>query len=152
MPELPDVETMRRYFERTSLGREVAYVDAIAPRVLDNTTPGELQAAFKGKRFASARRHGKYLFASAGGLWLVLHFGMTGALAFKESGPLPAHTRVVFGFIGGSRLCFVDTRMFGRAGITEDIDEFIKRKKLGPDALSMGFGPFRAALGRTKRA
>ncbi|MBE7414373.1 MAG: DNA-formamidopyrimidine glycosylase [Deltaproteobacteria bacterium] len=151
MPELPDVETMRRYFERTSLRKRVAEVEITTPRVIDGS-PGEFQAALKGRRFTSVRRHGKYLFASAKGPWLVLHFGMTGGLEFKAAGkPAPPHSRVAFGFADGSRLFFFDTRMFGRAGISDDIDDFIRRKGLGPDALSIGFGQFRAALKKTRR-
>lgn len=151
MPELPDVETMRRYFERTSMGKRVAEVEIMTPRVLDGS-PGEFRAALKGRRFTSTRRHGKYLFASADGPWLVLHFGMTGGIEFKTDGKAPPpHSRVAFGFDDGSRLYFFDTRMFGRAGISGDVDEFIRRKRLGPDALSIDFGPFRAALKKTRR-
>lgn len=142
---------MRRYFEKTSLRKRVVEVGIITPRVLDGS-PEEFQAALMGRLFISTRRHGKYLFASAEGPWLVLHFGMTGGLEFKAAGgPPPPHTRVAFGFADGSRLYFFDMRMFGRAGITDDVDAFIERKKLGPDALSIKFGPFRAALRKTRR-
>jgi len=151
MPELPDVETMRRYFERTSLGKRVERVEIIAPKVLE-ASPEEFRAALEGKRFTSTRRRGKYLFASTEGPWLVLHFGMTGRLELKsEDAQMPRHSRLAFGFPGGSRLYFVDMRMFGRAGITDDVGAFIERKRLGPDALEIGFAQLRAALRRTSR-
>lgn len=128
MPELPDVEAMRRYIERTSIGKEIGYVDVRASRMLEGTGAIELDAALRGRAFTSARRHCKYLFAAIDGIWLYMHFGMTGGLVFfKDTEPL--HARVVFGFRDGTCLAFVDTRMFGKAGLTKE-----RAKEANPSA------------------
>ena len=81
MPELPDVETFKRYIDSTSLHQRIDDVDVRNAYVLKGVSGRELARRLKGRRFESSRRHGKHLFVRAEEeLWLRLHFGMTGSL------------------------------------------------------------------------
>src|SRR5213592_4809663 len=112
MPELPDVETFKRYFDATSLHQRIGHVDVRDSYILKGISARELARGLKGRRFESSRRHGKHLFVRADGdLWLRLHFGMTGSLQyFKNDEQAPLHARVVFAFANNHRLAFDDQR------------------------------------------
>jgi formamidopyrimidine-DNA glycosylase len=150
MPELPDVETFKRYLDATSLHQRVDDVEVRNAYVLKDVSARELARRLKGHRFESSRRHGKHLFVHANeDLWLRLHFGMTGSLQyFKETEQTPPHTRVLFIFINDHRLAFDDQRQFGQIGLLKDVDEFLKKRVLGPDALDLDLGKFRKILGK----
>jgi formamidopyrimidine-DNA glycosylase len=137
MPELPDVENYGRYFKRHGLNKTITGVHVGDTRALDHISPKQLQARLVGAKFTVTRRHGKHLFAriSKGG-WLTMHFGMTGSLAaFKREKDEPSHDRVRFDFGRTDHLGYIDPRLFGRVGYTDDADTFIKAHKLGIDAL-----------------
>src|SRR5437867_5244175 len=154
MPELPDVESFRRYFDATSLHQRIDDVDVRNAYVLKGISGKELARRLKGRRFESTRRHGKHLFARTdGGTWLRLHFGMTGSLRyFKGEEKAPPHTRVLFVFAKDYRLAFDDQRKFGQVGLLEDVDEFLRKRALGPDALDIDVAEFKAKLARHRGA
>ena len=136
MPELPEVETFRRYIERTSLRRPVREIEVRNHVVLGKTPAEEIKRATEGSSFGSARRHGKQLFLelSKGG-FLTWHFGMTGEPVYYGDGEeAPRFERVSFAFDRG-RLAFDDPRMLGRIGVASSVEEFVKARRLGPDAL-----------------
>ena len=150
MPELPEVEIFKRYLDATSLHQRIDDVDVRNTYILKETSARKLARGLKGRRFESSRRHGKHLFVRADGeLWLRLHFGMTGSLQyFKNDEQAPRHARVLFVFANNHRLAFDDQRQFGQIGLLKDVDEFLKKRELGPDALDVGPGEFRKILGR----
>ena len=154
MPELPDVEIFKRYLDATSLHQRIADVDVRNAYILKNVTARELARGLKGRRFESSRRHGKHLFVRADGqIWLRLHFGMTGSLEyFKSDGHAPRHTRVLFLFANNHRLAFDDQRQFGQVGLLKDVDEFLKKRELGPDALDLNLTEFRKILKKRRGA
>jgi formamidopyrimidine-DNA glycosylase len=150
MPELPDVESFRRYLDRTSLRREVGRVRVLDPGSLREVSRQRLSRALKGRRFVETRRHGKHLFAALRDSdWLVMHFGMTGRLEYGEGSP-PAHTRVVYEFTDRSWLAFVDTRRLGFVSLAGDVDDYVRAEGLGPDALSLSYAELRDLL-RSRR-
>src|SRR5205823_13171820 len=108
MPELPDVESFRRYFDATSLHQRIDDVDVRSAYVLKGVSGRELARRLKERCFESSRRHGKHLFVRADAdLWLRLHFGMTGSLRyFKHAEQSPKHSRVLFIFANAHRLAF----------------------------------------------
>jgi len=146
MPELPDVETFKRYFDATSLHQRVGHVDVRDAYILKGISARELARGLKGRRFKSTRRHGKHLFVRADDdLWVRLHFGMTGSLQyFKHDEQAPRHTRVLFVFANAHSLAFEDQRKFGEIGLIEDVNDFLKKRALGPDALDIDLSQFRA--------
>src|SRR5206468_12664672 len=154
MPELPDVESFRRYFDATSLHQRIDDVDVRNAYVLKGVSGRELARRLKGRSFESTRRHGKHLFARAdSNVWLRLHFGMTGSRRyFKGEEKAPPHTRVLFVFAKDYRLAFDDQRKFGQVGLLEDVDEFLRKRALGPDALDIDVAEFKAKLARHRGA
>jgi formamidopyrimidine-DNA glycosylase len=145
MPELPDVETFKRYLDSTSLHQRISGVDVESAYVLKGVSARELAHRLKGRCFESSRRHGKHLFVRADGkLWLRLHFGMTGSLQyFKCEEQASKHTRVLFVFASTHCLAFEDQRKFGEVGLVKDVDKFLKKRALGPDALEISPSQFR---------
>src|SRR6266446_9077577 len=103
MPELPEVETFKRYLDSTSLHQRITNVEVRDAYVLKRVSARQLARRLKGRRFENSLRHGKHLFVRAGNkLWLRLHFGMTGSLEyFKHQEEAPKTARVVFRFVNG---------------------------------------------------
>ena len=154
MPELPEVETFKRYLDSTSLHQEITNVDVRDAYVLKRVSARQLARRLKGRRFESSHRHGKHLFVHAGNeLWLRLHFGMTGSLEYiKPDEVAPKTARVIFRFADNCRLAFDDQRKFGEIELTEDVDEFLQTRGLGPDALKISFSRFKAIVGKHRGA
>src|SRR5438876_9720398 len=145
MPELPDVETFKRYLNATSLHQRITGVDVRSAYVLKGVSARELARRLKERCFESSRRHGKHLFVRTDGdLWLRLHFGMTGSLRyFKHEEQAPNHTRVLVVFANAHCLAFEDQRKFGEVGLLKDVDEFLKKRVLGSNALDSRLPQFR---------
>jgi len=117
MPELPEVETIRRGLAPKLAGRRVLAVAAGEKRLRQQSSPAEFQQWMTGRRLKSPRRRGKYLlFNLEGGATLLIHLGMTGRLMLLPS-PSPSlpHVHLVFQMEGGLDLVFQDTRRFGQA-------------------------------------
>src|SRR4029077_7733518 len=154
MPELPDVETFKRYLDAMSLHQRISGVDVRSAYVLKGVSARELERRLKGRCFESSRRHGKHLFVRTNGdLWLRLHFGMTASLQYlKRREQAPKHTGVVFVFGNAHCLAFEDQRKFGEVGLLKDIDEFLKNRALGPDALDIRFPQFKEIFGKHRGA
>jgi formamidopyrimidine-DNA glycosylase len=154
MPELPDVETFKRYLNATSLHQRIANVDVRSAYLLKGVSARELERRLKRRRFESSRRHGKHLFVRTDGdFWLRLHFGMTGSIHyFKRPEQAPKHTRVFFVFANTHCLAFEDQRKFGEVGLIEDVNEFLKKRALGPDALDVSLGQFREIFAKHRGA
>ena len=150
MPELPDVLRFKSHLDRTALGRRIASVKVNDPLVVGRLGRRSLAEELPGRTLRRSRSHGKYLFARADppgarkpdrSIWVVFHFGMTGAFAFLRRGEAePRHSRVLFRFRDGSALVFVCPRRFGRVALVDRPEDLILRKGLGPDPLAPGFG------------
>ncbi len=136
MPELPDVEIFRRYFDSTSLNKKIVRADVKSPEMLTGVNKNDLIRKLKGNEFVSSSRHGKYFFGSLeNGYSLVLHFGMTGSLRFyQKKEEAPRYIRLLINFQDGS-LAFDNSRKLGLISLTQSIDDYIAKKNLGPDAL-----------------
>jgi len=145
MPELPEVEMFRKYFERHALGQTIARVRVLDARIVGTRKLGTLA----GRRFGSARRHGKHLFVDAGDFWLHMHFGMTGDLAYYTDEP-PRFARVIFDFDNGAHLAYEDMRLFGVVDLAPSPDQYILDHDLGPDPLKLDLRDFRRLLGRRR--
>jgi formamidopyrimidine-DNA glycosylase len=135
MPELPEVETIRREITPQITGSRISGITGSQPTLNPELTIH--RAWVEDRRIEGTSRHGKYLFVCLdSGPSLVFHFGMTGDLVLmSENDPVPPYCRAAVSFIDGSRLAFTDPRRFGRLGWIPDRDDFIRAKRLGPDAL-----------------
>ena len=154
MPELPDVETFKRYLDTTSLHQQISGVHVESAYVLKGVSGRELAHRLKGRCFESSRRHGKHLFVRVDGdIWLRLHFGMTGSLRyFQRNEQAPPHTRVLFIFANAHCLAFEDQRKFGEVGLVKDVDEFLRKRALGPDALDISLSQFKGIFEKHRGA
>lgn len=137
MPELPDVEVLKRYIKSTSLGRFIEGVEVRDLRVTRGVSARRFRYALRGRSIVKADRHGKYLFAGvSGGSWLVMHFGMSGSLSFYSRGEEePGYTRLVLKLSGFSALAYTSVRRLGFVSLVADVKMFIDAKGIGPDAL-----------------
>ncbi len=135
MPELPEVETIRREITPAIRARCLSRVSGFRPTI-DPQDP-YLETGVRGRCISDTSRHGKYLFAGLdAGCGLVIHFGMTGGLRYLGPGnPDPPYCRAHIVFEDGSRLAFTDPRRFGRIFSSRGLNELVAAKRLGPDAL-----------------
>jgi formamidopyrimidine-DNA glycosylase len=118
MPELPEVEVVRRGLAAGIAGRRVAGVTVLHPRPVRRhlAGPDDFAASLTGRTFGTPRRRGKYLWLPlVDGDAVMAHLGMSGQFRLDEPGsPLPPQCRVVLRFADdGSELRFADQRMFG---------------------------------------
>lgn len=150
MPELPEVETVRRSVGAALLGCRVEKAE-VARVKLRRPLDAGAWAALAGRRLTALDRKGKYLLARFGEAGAVVHLGMTGRLLVtQESEPRLPHTHVVLRFEGGWELRFVDPRRFGFAVIAaaSELELVPPLPALGPDPLA---GDVWAALARAAR-
>jgi formamidopyrimidine-DNA glycosylase len=163
MPELPEVEVVRRGLERWVAGRTVATVEVHHPRAVRRHLEGveHFTAALTGRTVAAAHRRGKYLWlplaepdGAPTGQALVAHLGMSGQLLVeKPSQPDGTHLRARFRFTdGGRELRFVDQRTFGGLAVEQAVGEGLPARlaHIAIDPLDESFDEagFTAALRR----
>jgi len=118
VPELPEVEVVRRGLAAGVTGRRIAAVEVLHPRPVRRHLPGpdHFAAELTGRTFTEPRRRGKYLWLPFDdGDALLAHLGMSGQFRLDPAdAPLPPNTRVLVTFTDGDpQLRFVDQRMFG---------------------------------------
>jgi formamidopyrimidine-DNA glycosylase len=118
MPELPEVETVRKGLARWVTGRQIGAVEVLHPRAVRRHVAGgaDFASALAGRTVTDVHRRGKYLWlALDSGDAVIGHLGMSGQmLLLDESEPPGPHLRVRFTFTdGGPQLRFVDQRTFG---------------------------------------
>lgn len=116
MPELPEVETVRRVLEPQLRGRRIVSLNAIRPQVLAYPDAETFRGRVIGAEIESMGRRGKFLlFHLRNGDTLVGHLRMTGTLlVLPPETPVGTHTHVIFSLDNGQQLRFTDMRRFGR--------------------------------------
>jgi formamidopyrimidine-DNA glycosylase len=156
VPELPEVETVRRGLEDHVVGRTIESVTVLHPRAVRRQPGGaaEFEAGLAGRSLDTARRRGKYLWLSVGEDALLAHLGMSGQLLVGEPGrELSPHVRITFTFKddGGPDLCFTDQRTFGHMWLVRDGAELpAPIAHIAPDPFEAAFDP--AALAQRLHA
>lgn len=136
MPELPEVETVRRQLERVWRGRAIERVQAGADNYFFVTPPATLRRKLRGERLQNLERRGKYLIAQfQSGQRLLLHLGMTGQFVARRL-PADGHVHLVFFLEGSQVVSFRDVRKFGKVELLPPQMSCPRLEKLGPDALS----------------
>jgi formamidopyrimidine-DNA glycosylase len=160
MPELPEVETIRRALVKPLEGRRITLAELTLPRLLLGFPPDDLPRRLKGQRIDAVVRRGKYLILELDKDSLVIHLGMTGQLTHaapddpvdprfrrtvtglqKPYGahPVDKHTHLTLSLDGGGKLMFRDPRTFGKLLLMpgKTWETHARLKKLGPEPLSM---------------
>ncbi len=113
MPELPEVETIKRQLAPIVEGRKLERLEILDPRWSRPLAPGELSSALEGRRVERLGRRGKYLVWSfSGDIYLAQHLRMTGSV-LVDPRPEPAHTRVRVRLRPKLLLAIADPRRFG---------------------------------------
>jgi formamidopyrimidine-DNA glycosylase len=143
MPELPEVETIRRDLLPLVQGRMItdAWVSPDAPRLVQLMDPREFERLLPGHRIEDVTRRGKYLVfrLDRGMLWAV-HLRMTGRLRHSAAdAPEVPYLRARFGLDDGDRLSFNDLRKFGMMWLVDDWS--LVDPGLGPEPLDGAFRP-----------
>ena len=126
MPELPEVEVIRRDLEREIVGKKIKSVEADGMRsIRRHHNRKQFANRLVGKKIIGVERRGKYILVHLDGAEvLVIHLGMSGQLLRTKGGRAPTakHTHVVITFTQGGQLRFVDPRTFGEMFVTETDD------------------------------
>jgi formamidopyrimidine-DNA glycosylase len=177
MPELPEVETVRRQLEPELVGKRIESASVIDERLTRPEPPRFLERAVGGREVTAVARRGKYLLIGLeGGRTLALHLRMTGNLLLRdpgaaatadlmksealgprlyESAPEPSHVRARFELDDGRELLFTDVRRFGQAVVLDagdQLDDFFAAR-LGVEPLSGELTPQRLlALAEGRKA
>src|SRR5271169_7048028 len=155
VPELPEVETVRRGLEHHVVGRTISSVRVLHPRAVRRQLagPAEFESALAGRSLDTAKRRGKYLWLSVGEDALLTHLGMSGQLLLVEPDrPLSPHVRIWFTFKDeGPDLRFTDQRTFGHMCVVRDGAELpAPIAHIAPDPFEAAFDP--VALARRLRS
>jgi formamidopyrimidine-DNA glycosylase len=143
MPELPEVETVRRDLEARVIGRTITscFVSDDAPRLVQLITRESFCDSLAGRRITGLRRRGKYLIVDLDDerAWVV-HRRMSGNILYRTpSDPPDDYTRAVFGLDDGHELRWTDLRKFGTMWLVEDATMVME--SLGPEPLDAEFTP-----------
>lgn len=160
MPELPEVETVRRGLQERALGQVVAQVEVGHRGILEDCSPEDLRR-LEGCTLDGCDRLGKYLLLRWSGAprpTLVVHLGMSGQLTFRRADeevvsgmvrlvsgyrkslgppPLDRHVHLRIAFRSGGEMVFRDPRRFGRVlWLAQEASTHPRLERLGPDAMS----------------
>lgn len=156
MPELPEVETVRRGLARAMVGRRIDRV-VVARRDLRRRLPDDFEDRLAGRVVTALARRAKYLIVALDdGAAVLAHLGMSGRMSIDrgEAGrPAGRHEHVVFALDDGARIRYADPRRFGLMAVAEPggLDDHELLAGLGPEPVSEAFdGPAlaRALAGR----
>src|SRR6266511_3883186 len=155
MPELPEVETIRRHLAPRMEGRRIERLDILDARWCRPVAPAEVVDAIQGRRIEALRRRGKYFdFALEDDVHLLWHLRMTGTLLYDPPAETP-YVRVRLRLDDGHELVFSDPRRFGTGELAFGPDELeaFYTARLGVEPLDEGFTVDRLrAIARSSRA
>jgi formamidopyrimidine-DNA glycosylase len=142
MPELPEVEVLRRSLEPHLVGDRIERVEVTNPSLREPVDVPRLRRAARGREIVALRRRSKYLLIDLEGGWtVVVHLGMSGRLTLAPAAEPPElHEHVAFHLRSGRRLRFRDPRRFGVvfAAKTAELDADPHFVHLGPEPLEPG--------------
>ncbi|MBC8528880.1 DNA-formamidopyrimidine glycosylase [Christensenellaceae bacterium NSJ-44] len=158
MPELPEVETIKRVLEPQLQGLTIDNVVINRPEVVAHPHGDEFCKLLTGQAFDRIERRGKFLLLLLNsGDRIIIHLRMTGCLLHTPADlPKEKHTHIVFRLNDGKDLRFSDTRRFGRLWLVKknEIDIYSGIERLGKEPLDSDFsaGYLIAHLGKRKKA
>jgi formamidopyrimidine-DNA glycosylase len=145
MPELPEVESVRRRLVPVLEGRTLGSVEIVDPRLTRPFAPDEVARALEGERVTALERRGKYLIVRfESGRALLIHLRMTGSLRHLTGGedpPADPYRRAVVTLDDGSDLAYRDVRRFGTWLLLDpgELEPYLDAR-VGPEPLERGFG------------
>ncbi|MBN2605410.1 MAG: DNA-formamidopyrimidine glycosylase [Bacilli bacterium] len=114
MPELPEVETVRRTLNKLINGEKILSIDVHYSKMIHEDTIEDFKNQLIGKTILDIKRYGKYLIFIFEDIALISHLRMEGKYFIKDqSEPVEKHEHIVFNFLSGSSLRYHDVRKFG---------------------------------------
>lgn len=143
MPELPEVETIRRTLEPRLVGRTIGDGAAYHPKLIQGQSERDFFAGIRDRKILAITRRGKYLLIHLSGERLIgVHLRMTGQLiVVPQDQPEAPATYLRLRLDNGTELRFCDQRKFGRVFCSPEDSLPESLVKLGPEPLSPGFSP-----------
>lgn len=145
MPELPEVETVKRSLQPILEGKRITGIEVLYSGIIKNITPEEFCHLAVDRVITDIGRRGKYLLINlSGGYTLIIHLRMTGQLiALEGNEPLTKHTHLIFHLSKDTQLRFVDIRKFGLVYLvpTGEWEKAGGLADLGPEPLGESFVP-----------
>ncbi len=154
MPELPEVETIKRELDKVIVGKRITDVIINNAKVIKEPKKEKFIADLKNIAIKKIIRKGKLLiFELSSGKSLTIHLKMTGQLIYPSTalGTSPAKTtRVSFKFSDGKLLDFNDTRLFGELRVVDDWQKMKFIKELGPEPFDLSAEKFQKMLASKK--
>jgi len=148
MPELPEVETIKRGLESTVLGKKIIGVRVNNPKVIRQPSPAEFKKGLAGARIKNILRKAKVLILElSNGKSLVIHLKMTGQLVYPGGGRA---SRVSFDLSDGKILDFNDQRLFAELRLMDDWHDLKFIQGLGPEPFQISPEQFKKMLDKKK--
>jgi len=148
MPELPEVETIKRDLEKIILGKKITAVCVHNPTVIREPLPEKFKQGLAGARINNVLRRAKVLILElSNGKSLVVHLKMTGQLVYPGDGK---NARVVFHLSDGKTLDFNDQRLFGELRLLDDWRNLKFIQGLGPELGDLALAKFKSMLAEKK--
>ncbi|MCA5012989.1 MULTISPECIES: DNA-formamidopyrimidine glycosylase [unclassified Enterococcus] len=142
MPELPEVETVRKGLEKLVIGKTIQEVTILWPRIIEAPEAEIFALKLVGQRLEKMERRGKYLLFKFTDYDMISHLRMEGKYETHDSADaVDKHTHVIFKFTDGTELRYLDVRKFGRMTLVEK-DQGINYKSilaLGPEPVPTEF-------------
>jgi len=142
MPELPEVETIRRGLQEKIKNKQIKDAVINVDKIVKEPSLGEFITKIKGKKIKEVDRRGKYIIIYLDSKdKLIVHLGMTGLLIYPYDNKItekeikPRHNHLIFTFTDDTQLVFNDVRRFGRIFLVSNIDEVESITKLGVEPL-----------------
>lgn len=135
MPELPEVETVRRGLKELVVGKTIAQMSCRYPKIIV-TGLKEMESHLPNQTIQDVKRRGKYLIFQLTDFVLLSHLRMEGKYFYYEDlVPERKHAHVFFKFTDGTTLVYEDVRKFGTMELLEKVDlpAYFKKKRLGPE-------------------
>ncbi len=144
MPELPEVETVRRHLKVNIIGKTIKSVDILYDKIIRDIDPEDFAHTLVNQTFLDIKRKGKYLLFILTDLILVSHLRMEGKYFLKRTEPVTKHEHIIFNFTDGTSLRYHDVRKFGTMNLfrTKDIKSVLNKPPLN----KVGFDPFEKSL------
>lgn len=153
MPELPEVETVRRTLEIAISSEKIVSVDAIYPKIITNNL-SEFVTRIKNQTINRIDRMGKYLIFILDQDAMIIHLRMEGKFYIKTAEPLLKHEHIVFHFESGKNLRYHDVRKFGTITL-KSLKDYLDQEplnRLGKEPKDIDPKAFKLALNRRKIA
>ncbi|TET09264.1 MAG: DNA-formamidopyrimidine glycosylase [Candidatus Atribacteria bacterium] len=142
MPELPEVETIRRGLQKQIKNKQIKDIVINVDKIVKKPYLGEFITKIKGKKIKEIDRRGKYIIIHLDSEdKLIVHLGMTGLLIYSYDNKItekeinPKHNHLIFTFTDDTQLVFNDVRRFGKIFLVSNIDEVESIAKLGAEPL-----------------